>query len=429
MYRKKGRFEKHNTRGKTGYILASAAVCILAVLVVLRFAGKDAPDQKISESDASETRVPVSAVPEKTAQDHYAPVLDKYRRAITEGWSAEQCEIEGISPRVQAGADNSKVGYALLDLDHDGREELLVAEESVPHIDHIRDLYTTLEDGTPIQLWVDEFDGKQCYLYEDNILGMEYTTKVEAEYIFYTMESGQLVLQESLQYEDEDTVFHTDAEGNTRSVTPKEAMGISYSYNHMKLDLAWLADNSPNLQDTDSLERYLPVLEKYKTALLEKWDFEKCRENDICYMIAWLTETPEDLGAYYMCLDSDSTEELFIINVDDCTIYDMYTLKDGKPCKLISGGERNHYFLSTDNHIINRGSGSAFLSIFHDYVLYQGELVLVESVITDYQKDPENPWFRSPDGESLGQPLTEQEADSILNGYEIAHFAAIPILE
>ena len=146
-------------------------------------------------------------------------------------------------------------------------------------------------------------------------------------------------------------------------------------------------------------------------------------------LISWLADTPEDLGVYYMYLDSDSIQEMLILNVNDSTIYDMYTLTDGTPVKLLSGRERNHYSISTDNHIINRGSGSAFLSIFNDYVLYQGELVLVESVLTDYNADPEKPWFRSPDGDSLGEPLTEQEADAILNGHETARFDATPVLE
>lgn len=425
MFRKKGRFEKSN--GIRIPLVLVAVICVSIVLAVFIIFHRDIPEYTQVESTGTETSE--SIVLEKTAIDHYEPILDKYRLCLAEGWTKDQCEIEGISPRVQAGSDVTKVGYALLDMDGNGREELIIAEESTSQIDNIWDFYTTLEDGTPIQLWADECDGGQCRLYEDNVISISYSNKHELDITFYYLKSEELVMREMLHWEDEDTVFHTDANGNTRKVTSKEGQSIGYAYDIQKLDLTWLSDAPDYLRDTDTLEYYSPVLEKYKTALREKWDVEQCWDNDICHLVAWLTETPEDLGVYFMYLDSDSLQEMLVVNVHDSTIYDMYTLKNGEPVKLLSGAERNHYTISTENHIINRGSGSAFLSVFNDYVLYQGALTLVESVITDYHTNPDNPWFRSSDGETLGQPLTEQEADAIQNGHERAHFAATPILE
>jgi len=237
MSREKGRFKKQSPKNIGRWILPLILMCIAAGLVsgVLLKNKRGGPENAPTAQFTAEATMPV--VFPKTARDHYAPVLGKYHRAIVEGWSKEQCEIEGISLRMQTDSDVSKAGYALLDLDGDGREELIIAEEALPHINHVWDIYTTVKDGTPIQLWVDELDGNQCYLYEGNVIGTEYTTKTEAEYIYYTLENGQLVMRESLQYADEDTVFHMDADGNTRHVTSKEAMDISYAYDIQKLEL------------------------------------------------------------------------------------------------------------------------------------------------------------------------------------------------
>lgn len=423
----KGRYEKKRRRGSVFPLLI--VVLIIAGLAMLLFGKKNNEKNESAEPVGSETEITEPVVSEMTAQDHYAPIIEKYKSAIAEGWTKEQCEIEGISLRVQDGFDVTKAGYAMADLDGDSREELIIAEESTSQTDNIWDLYTTLEDGTPVQLWVDECDGGQCRLYEGNVISIAYSSKHELDFTLYDLKSGQLVMREMLHWEDEDTVLHTDANGNSRQLTSKEGQAISNAYAMQKLELTWLADIPDYLRNTNVVERYMPVLEKYKTALAEKWDMEQCYNNDISPLISWLADTPEDLGVYYMYLDSDSIQEMLILNVNDSTIYDMYTLTDGIPVKLLSGRERNHYSVSTDNHIINRGSGSAFLSVFNDYVLYQGELVLVESVLTDYNADPEKPWFRSPDGDSLGEPLTEQEADAILNGHETARFDATPVLE
>ena len=189
-------------------LVAALAMVLAAGCILVRLARQ--PEVPVTYADPIQTMTA-----EKTAGDHYAPVIDKYNQAIAQGWTKEQCEIDGISPRVQAGYDVTKAGYAFLDLDGDGREELIIAEESTSRTDNIWDLYTTLEDGTPIQLWVDDLEGGQCKLCEDNVISISYSMKDELEQTFYKLESGQLSMLGQLQWEDEDTVFHTDAEGNT----------------------------------------------------------------------------------------------------------------------------------------------------------------------------------------------------------------------
>lgn len=414
-----------NADRKKRSILPVLSACCIAVVIlaVLTMAGR------IVSSDSPEESVPVlnAAVENQSSQNGYDRVLEKYKAAVAESWTAEQCEMEGISPRMQAGADLTKAGFAKLDLDGDGREELVIAEESLPHIDVLWAVYTTLEDGTPVQLWVDECDGNQCYLYEGNILGTEYTTKTEAEYIYYTLESGRFVMRESLYYEDEDSVLHTDAQGDTHFVTSREAMDISGSYKHQKLKLTWLMETPEHPRDDDSLEYYALILEKYRTALREEWDLSQCGENDISLMVSHFVESPDRLCAFFLDLDENGVQELMI--TDGMMIYDLYTLENKQPVHLLTGWERNSYQFCMDNYIANHGSGGAALSLYNYYRMENGKLVLQESILFDAAEDPEHPWFRNNDGQTPGEPLTQEQAEECMNSYRTMSILGIPVLE
>ena len=616
-----------NRRTILGPLAASLALFVIGGFAVARMWNGSREALSAPESNT------VAVLQEHTAADHYGPVLEKYRRAISQGWTREECEIEGISTRMQAGSDISRAGFAFLDLDGDGREELIIAEESTDRTDNIWDLYTTLEDGTPIQLWVDEQNGGQCKLHEGNILSISDSYKDELELTFYDLASGQLEMREMLQWEDEDTVFYTDADGNTQQVSSREGQEIGYAYELKKLDLTWLSGKSQALPDMDALERYMPVLEKYRTALTEHWDMDKCVEHDISAIVASSPGVQNDLGWCMMDIDGNGTEELIISygnesgalvdlysiqpegvlekdmvklhggfehylavengichlakseghiqytlcsdgtiryqivadgttswfnylvkpwglelqdvmiykrgNADDKTysygpheydltyiskekagefivahkplqlqvtplvdwdqyeldpktaydpivdlyeqaltekwdmeqcsshdisllisrfaddpdrisafmmdldcdgsgeliitdgmmIYDLYTLKNGTPVKLLTGWERNSYRLCMGNVIYNQGSNGAASSVYNYYQLQNGELVLMESVIFDAQKDPENPWFVSSDGITPEVPLREDQARAILDSYKDVSLLGISLLE
>lgn len=302
----------------------------------------------------------------------YHAVLEKYRRAMDEGWTKEQCEIEGISPRMQAGADQTKAGYAFRDLDGDGREELLIAEESLPHIDLIWDIYTTLSDGTPIQIYSDECDGTQCYLHEGNIISTEYSGKTQGEYIYHTLENGQLTLKECVQY-DGDALFYTDSDGNTRSITNKEAMDISDSYEHLKLELTWLADIPDDLRDEGIVEQYLPTLEKYRTATAEGWDRTMCVENGLS-MLTPIESEYEGLYFAMSDLDGNGVEELVISEYPyredtDTNFIDIYTVLDGHVIQLMSLGDLDMRYLCEGGIVKDltppeRGDYNAYISFW-----------------------------------------------------------------
>lgn len=403
-------------------LAAAVAIFLVAGFGISRLASLRPSDPVLAEPPLESTH------PQRTAADHYAPVLEKYRRAMAEGWTKEQCEIDGISTRMQEGNDVSRAGYALLDLDNDGREELIIAEESTDRTDNIWDLYTTLEDGTPIQLWLDEQDGGQCRLYEENVISISYSNKHELELTFYDLKSGQLVMREMLDWEDEDTVFHTDADGNTRQVTSKEGQNIGYAYGSQKLDLTWLKNISDSLRDAEALELYTPILEKYRTAQLEGWDRVMCRDNNMSM------RTPvenEDESLFYTLYDlnADGTQELIISEYPyredtDTAFIDIYTVYGGEVKNVMSLFELVGMRSLCEGGYVK----DLFLEPGMEYDKYAGFWRLeADRFVTDfkvYQKDGQ--WYTEGD-RGVGESITRKEADEIVANYPPLMLDFIPL--
>lgn len=419
MAGKKGRFEKQKSASRFGTVLLINLLCVVLTIAFVLLINNQRFEPKAEASVQSTTGMTMPDEFEKTTEDHYAPVLEKYRLAIAEGWSKEQCEVEGISLRMEAGGDFSRVGHILLDLDSDGREELIIAEESVSHINNVWDLYTTLEDGTPIQLWVDERDGGQCRLHEDNIISICWSFNDEMDLTFYNLEAGQLMMREMLQWEDEDTVFYTDVNGNTRQVTSREGQQIGYAHGHLDLNFAWFVDMHDGLWDADPEELYTLVLEKYKTAIIEHWDPGKCLENGLSLMVGYYGDFITELGYAVMDIDANGIDELVITN--GTNVYDMYTMVEEEgtvPLRLIDATERNEYFLTKNGRIYNMGSGGAMIKCHLFYELSQQELILREGYLMDAQLDSQNPWFYY-DGIEIGDPCPTPEADAVMDSIRI----------
>ena len=242
------------------------------------------------------------------AEDHYAPVLEKYRRAISEGWTKEQCEIDGISVRFSdARYASANSSYQLLDLNNDGREELLICSMAT-----VWDLYTLLEDGTPIHLFTDEQDGTVCFIYEGGIIGIELTTKTDAEYAYYCLEGNRLVAEEMIRYNDATKTWTRESgEQAWETISREAASDIMYGYQPMVLMTTGFVDEADVLkQDNEAVELYMLVLEKYKTALSEKWDMQQCSDNDISLIISYFVDEPDRISAHMMDLDGDGVPDL-----------------------------------------------------------------------------------------------------------------------
>ena len=86
-----------------------------------------------------------TAIPEA-----YQPVIAKYVTALTEHWGGEACSNADISILVSYATSPSELGYALLDLDNDGTDELVIANDAERQV--IYDLYS-LVDGKLVHVF------------------------------------------------------------------------------------------------------------------------------------------------------------------------------------------------------------------------------------------------------------------------------------
>ena len=100
----------------------------------------------------------------------YDVVLTKYKTALEEKWSPEQCQIEDICELItQVNYTALDVGYSIIDLDGNGREELVITNGQ----GLVWDLYTLLEDETPVHVHCQEEGWPVYRLYENSVIGME----------------------------------------------------------------------------------------------------------------------------------------------------------------------------------------------------------------------------------------------------------------
>lgn len=173
----------------------------------------------------------------------------------------------------------------------------------------------------------------------------------------------------------------------------------------------WTQD-APVENAAGNIDAYAPVLDLYNKALHEKWNAEKCRNNQVNYLLG-LGGSADTIGWCMRDVDGDGQAELFIGAVDSPNIYALYTLVNGAPKQIVDAGERSAWYLEPDGILVNQGSSSAFLSAMMFYWLRDGKLVLNNGLISDYQANENEPWF-----------LTTDEDDSRANDTKISNAKA-----
>jgi hypothetical protein len=144
---------------------------------------------------------------------------------------------------------------------------------------------------------------------------------------------------------------------------------------------------------------YNDILEKFKTALIEKWDSNKLEKENMSYMYNIIPEYR--IGYAYYDVNADGIEELLIgeIAKDNWkgVIYDIYTMVDRKPQHVISGGNRNRYYVCDGSFICNEYSSGANESGVRVYNLVENSIELFPQVSFKYDgyENPKNPHFIS----------------------------------
>jgi hypothetical protein len=135
---------------------------VAAVAMLLCGCSREAPEPTLMTVEIPEPTQPLTVAPEThpdTAEYYisnvYSEQLGQYYRALLERWGPEQFEQQGRSPLGAAylqGDPLENVGFGFVDLDNDGRLELIIGAilnaEKDPSVFEI----WTLVDGEPVML-------------------------------------------------------------------------------------------------------------------------------------------------------------------------------------------------------------------------------------------------------------------------------------
>lgn len=151
---------------------------------------------------------------------------------------------------------------------------------------------------------------------------------------------------------------------------------------------------------------YKYVLNKHLTAVKESWDSSKLESENMSPMYNEISSSGDGLstiGYVYKDINIDGIDELLIGEITDGEfkgiVYDIYTMVDRKPEHVVSGWDRNRYFILDSGFIRNEYSNGADESGVNIYDLTKNTTDLFIQVAYKYDgyTDEKNPWFKSND--------------------------------
>ena len=188
--------------------------------------------------------------------------------------------------------------------------------------------------------------------------------------------------------------------------------------------------NSNQPQTDDSAyyfnDVYKDILDKYRTAITEKWDYGKCVDEDISPLVTNADALSfDDIGAALIDMDNDGYDELIIGDAKDTTsksVYEIWTYDGSTAKKLISAQERcllNVGYAKEDNlyFISAMGANSAAEFEYDYYTVQNGSLQKEQSIISEAVSDTESNWYQCDAGSDTRKELDEDTANAINASY------------
>ncbi len=208
--------------------------------------------------------------------------------------------------------------------------------------------------------------------------------------------------------------------------------GCSKGFEQKSTDIE-ITDTTESANTVNSDEdNYKEILDKYYIAMSEKWDAESVTAASINYMCVYAGDGDylADTGYYITDVDGNGISELIIGYTSDDPeiknmIFEVYTLVDGKPESIITGWERNRYYLRSDGRFANEGSSGAAYSDWYVLEIVQDGKTL--DVVEGLRTDLPNPddysvmkWYTTTDMDydwTNDTEISEDEANKIIRQY------------
>ena len=140
-----------------------------------------------------------------TQTDAYDNIIALYATALREGWGYDQLEAAGLNYMCMYYTDPSEIGYAIVDVNHNGSDELIIGAvgEYGGGSGEFFDLYTMVDGQVTLVASSGERD--RYYLYSGGYLDNEGSDGADYSYnIYYQFyPEGYILMEEALVYDDE----------------------------------------------------------------------------------------------------------------------------------------------------------------------------------------------------------------------------------
>lgn len=324
-----------------------------------------------------------TAIPEA-----YQPVIAKYVTALTEHWGGEACSNADISILVSYATSPSELGYALLDLDNDGTDELIIANDAERQV--IYDLYS-LVDGKLVHVFTG-WDRNSYELREGfRILNIGSNGAASADYVYCHLSNGQLVTDSLIRFDaatDPDHPWFRGTSENDLAPITDENWSEDEVYNSaasLPIAITSFAD--------DSAGSYDPALADYE---------------------GYLSTIDTSSIKYYALrdLDGDGQDELLLYNSGE-TLTKVAAIQNGTAQEILSGNVLD----LCEGNVLEAWEGGSGAEQRTYYRVENHTAVPFECVI--YNID-ENQCYRDSNYDFYEEnltPITEEEYNRVVNTY------------
>ena len=324
-----------------------------------------------------------TAIPEA-----YQPVIAKYVTALTEHWGGEACSNADISLLVSYATSPSELGYALLDLDNDGTDELIIANDAERQV--IYDLYS-LVDGKLVHVFTG-WDRNSYELREGyRILNIGSNGAASADYVYCHLSNGQLVTDSLIRFDaatDPDHPwFRGTGENDLAPITDE-----NWSEDEIYSAAASLPIAITSFAD-DSAGSYDPALADYE---------------------GYLSTIDTSSIKYYALrdLDGDGQDELLLYNSGE-TLMKVAAIQNGTAQEILSGNVLD----LCEGNVLEAWEGGSGAEQRTYYRVENHTAVPFECII--YNID-ENQCYRDSNYDFYEEnltPITEEEYNRVVNTY------------
>ena len=343
-----------------------------------------------TRNDPAETTAPTenaTAIPEA-----YQPLIAKYTTALTEHWGGEACINADISLLVSYVTTPSELGYALLDLDNDGTDELIITNDAERQV--IYDLYS-LVDGNVVHVFTG-WDRNSYELREGyRILNIGSNSAASTDYVYCHLSKGRLVTDSLIRFDAMQDPDHPWFRGTGEN------------------DLAPITDENWTEDEIYSAAASLPIaITPFAENSAESYDPELADYK--AYLSAVATDQTIVVNYYALRdLDGDGQDELLLFN-RDWGLCKVAVVQNGTAREILSG----FLYLCAGNVLEYLSGGSGGTGTTY-YQVENKTAVPIESIAYINYIDNVK-WYRDRDFDPLKQdltPITYEEYQRIADTY------------